>query len=149
VSFEVYKTCCLCFFDEFSIHVFVTCNERNIHQRTGSRLYCAFEEFALIQEIIEDLGFLDVSSLHFLQSAHSFEPFEDFAAYIDAVSVRCVVQGTCICMCLICKHGWCSRKDILCDEVFADDDDYHTCRSDIFLDTTVDDAVFGYIYRLR
>ena len=52
-------------------------------------------------------------------------------------------------MCLISKHGWGSRKNILCDQILTDDHDNHTCRSDVLLNTAIDNTIFAYIHRLR
>ena len=41
------------------------------------------------------------------------------------------------------------QKNIVCDQVFTHDCDYHTCRTYIFLNTAVNDTIFGYIYRFR
>ena len=50
-------------------------------------------------------------------------------------------------MCLEFHHGRCSRQDIVGDQVVADNGDDHSGRSDVFLDTAVDDAVIGDIDR--
>ena len=52
-------------------------------------------------------------------------------------------------MCLISKHGWGSRKNILCDQVLTDDHDNHACRSNVLLNTAIDNTIFAYIHRLR
>ena len=59
------------------------------------------------------------------------------------------VKRTCVCLCFEFQHSRCSFQNIICDQIFADDGDYHTCRSDILLYTAIDDAIFGYINRLR
>ena len=67
----------------------------------------------------------------------------------DAVAVWSIVKRTCICLCFEFQHSRCSFQNIVCDQIFADNGDYHTCRSDILLYTAIDDAIFGYINRLR
>ena len=49
---------------------------------------------------------------------------------------------------LITKHGRCTGKHILSDQILTDDHDNHTCRSDIFLYAAIDHTVFCHIYRL-
>jgi len=44
-------------------------------------------------------------------------------------------------------HGRCSRQDIVGNQIVTDNGDDHSGRSDVFLDTAVDDAVIGDINR--
>ena len=106
------------------------------------------EKLAGIKEIVKDLCFLLVAFLHLFQTAHFLQPFENFTAYVDAICIRCIIKGTSVCMCLIGKHGRCSRKNIFCDQILADNGDYHTCRSDVLLNAAIDNTIFAYINRL-
>ena len=51
-------------------------------------------------------------------------------------------------MSLVGEHGRCTWKDILSDQIFTNDHDHHSRRSDIFLDSAVNDSVFTYVNRL-
>ena len=92
----------------------------------------------------------DVTSVISVTGAYAAETtaVENFTAYVDAICIRCIIKGTSICMCLIGKHGRCSRKNIFCDQILADNGDYHTCRSDVLLNAAIDNTIFAYINRL-
>ena len=136
-------------FYKFGIQLITACHKWYIHKRTVFLSYRTFEQFALIQVIIEQFGFLFVAFFHNFQSAHLFEPFKYLTADIDSVCRRCIVKRTCVCMCLVCKHSRCSRKYILCNQIFTDDRDNNTRWSDILLDSAIDETIFCHIYRLR
>ena len=149
MPFQVHQTGSGRFFYEFRVQILVAGYKRNIHQRAVLRYDGPFKELALIQKIIKKLCVLLIFLFHFFQAAHGLQPFEYLAAYIDAVSVRSIVQAACVRMGLVGQHGRRSRKGVLCDQILPDDHDDHTCRSDIFLYTAVYDSVFRDIHRLR
>ena len=149
MSFQIFKTRFFCLFYKFGIQLVTACHKWYIHKRTVFLFYRTFEQFALIQVVIEQFGFLFVAFFHNFQSAHLFEPFKYLTADIDSVCRRCIVKRACVCMCLVCKHGRCSRKYILCNQIFADDRDNNTRWSDILLDSTIDETIFCHIYRFR
>ena len=45
------------------------------------------------------------------------------------------------------QHSRRSRQNILGDQVFPDNGDYHACRADIFLYSAIQNAVFAHLYR--
>ena len=95
------------------------------------------------------MAFFSFAFFHSFQTALFFKPFEDFAADVDAVAWRCIVQGSGICLCFVFKHGRSAFHDIVADQILTDDDDDYAGRSDIFLNAAVDHAVFCNIHRLR
>ena len=72
-----------------------------------------------------------------------------FSANIDSVCRRSVVERIRICMRFVFQHRRCAWKHIFCDQVFPDNHDHNTCRSDIFLYASIDHSIFCDIYRLR
>ena len=147
MSFQILKSSFFCFLNEFCIQICIACHEWYIHKRTIFRDNSSFEQFALIKEIIKNFCFPFVAFFHYFKSAHLLKPFEDFTTDIDSVCRWCIIKRFCICMCLICKHCRCSRENILCDQIFTDDCDHYTSRSDIFLNSTINHCIFCYIYR--
>ena len=149
MTLQILQSCLFCLFDKFCIQFRITCNKRYIHKRTGFFFHSTMEQFALIQEIIKNLCFFLIFFFHGLQTTLFFQPFEYFSADIDAITVRSIVQRIGICVCLIFHHGRSTRKYIICDQIFSYDSNYHTCRTYILLNSTVNNRIFAYVNRFR
>ena len=105
------------------------------------------EHFALIQVIVEDLCLSFISHFHGFQTALFLQPFEYLAADIDSVARRSIEERACLRLYIVAHDRRCLRKNVLADQVFPDDHDDNAGRSDIFLDASVDHAVFCDIHR--
>ena len=138
----------LSFPDKLCLEVLVADNERNVHEGTVFLADSALKQFALIKIIVEELCLFLIALLHGLQTAHLLDPLEYLAADIDAVGGRGIKEGIVVSLGLPLEHGGCARNDIVTDEVFTNDGDDDTCRSDILLHAAVHDGIFGDVYRL-
>ena len=80
--------------------------------------------------------------MHYFQAAHILQVLEYFSAAVDGPAVRSIVHTSVICMCLILEID---RKiiQIISDQVFPYDYDYHTGRSYVLLDTGIDQTIIA------
>ena len=149
VAFQVYKSCFCGCLDKFCIQLFVAGYKRNVHQRTVFFTTVPWNSWLSSRIIIENGCFFLIVCFHGFQAAHFLQPFEDLAAHVNAVAVRCVVQGSCICMGLDTSAWWAytgSTSSVIRSSRIMDNN--HTGRSDVFLHAAVDHAIFGHIHRL-
>ena len=107
------------------------------------------EQCALIKIIVKNLRFCLIALLHGCKTTHGFDPFKYLAAHINAVAVRRVIHGICICIRFKFHHSRCKRHYIVRDQILPDNGDDHTCRSDILLNATVNNTIIRYIDRFR
>ena len=78
---------------------------------------------------------------HRFQAALFLQPLEDQAAYIDIPARRRVVQAACIRMGLVSQHRRNLFGKFIRNQILAHDDNRHTGRTDILLNTAVKQAV--------
>ena len=149
MSLQIFQSGFFCFFHKFGIQIFVSCHKWNIHQRTVFFLHGSFEQLTFVQKIVQQFSFLFIFLFHRRKAAHLLQPLKHFSANIDSVCRRSVVERIRICMRFIFQHRRCAWKHIFCDQVFPDNHDHNTCRSDIFLYASIDHSIFCDIYRLR
>ena len=101
------------------------------------------EHLGGIQEVIDDLGLLDIALVHLLETADALEVLEHLAAAVNRPAVRGVVHGIVLGVGVVAHVDGHLGIEILADEVLADDGDDHTGRADVLLHARIDHAVIA------
>ena len=138
-------------FTNLASRFFVSCYKRNIHQgavffNNGSleQLDSDPENHKVILLSFHCLSFIAVKSAHFL------EPFEYFAANVNAICRRCIVQEIIASACVLyCSIVGVPGSTSSANQVLTNNDDNSTGRSDVLLNSTIDNTVFCHINRFR
>ena len=143
VALEVIVTGSLSSGDDFGVELGRIGDEGDIHEGTELGLNGAMEHLGGIQEVIDDLGLLDVALMHDLETADALEVLEHLAAAINRPAVRGVVHGVVLGVGVIAHVDGHLGIEILADEVLADDGDDHTGRADVLLHARIDHAVIA------
>ena len=131
------------FFHELRFELFVAAfdAERDVHQRTGGGIHRTCVERAGVDGGVQFRGLLFVLLLHGDETAVGDQPVGDEADHVDAERARRVEQGTFVDVRRVAQHGR-NRRRATGRQVFADDDDSRSGRTDVLLGTGEDDTEF-------
>ena len=88
-------------------------------------------------------------SLHSLKTAHFLYPLEYLAADIDSIARRCVIKRICVSLSFPLEHCRCALENVVSDKIFSDDSNNNAGRTNVLLNTAVNNAVLCYVNRLR
>jgi len=106
------------------------------------------EHLALIEEVIQRFRFFDINLVHRFQTADFLQVFEDLTADVDRPTVGGVVERVIRVMDIVAQVGRDLLIQISADEIFADDDNRETGRTDILLNAAVNQTVVADVHRL-
>ena len=71
-------------------------DEGDVHQAAHRGFHGTGEEFGLVQEIVHDLGFLDIAAVDLFETADGLEILEYLTAAIDGPAVGSVIERTAV-----------------------------------------------------
>ena len=104
------------------------------------------EQLRLVEALIEQVCFGFVACLNPFDAAVGFQPAQGQQGSIDGQYGRGVEHRAAVNMRLVVQH----RRDVtahLSEARLLDDDERHTCRSEVLLRTAVDDVVLAHVNR--
>ena len=124
--------------------------EGNVGDGAANGLRGAMEQFAVLEQVVEQVGFGPVSFGHGGKSAGLLDPVEHLAAHVDAKGVGRVEHGALGGLGLKVHVLRRLRKGgAVCDEVVAHDDHGHARGAGVFLRACVNEPVALNVERLR
>ena len=117
--------------------------EGNVHQ--GAVLFpdSGSEEFAPVQETVQNGGLFRVALCHGLQTAVVQQILEHLAAAVDGPAVGGIIKGVGVSVGLVAEIGGDEFRQILPDQILPDDDNGHAGGADVLLDAGPDQTVFA------
>ena len=146
VSLEVRHAVCGAFFYELGVKLLIRSVEAHVHDGTAFGRNACCIEIAGIEIVIEKLCFFEVALFHDLEAADAEQPIHNKLADVDRPAGRRVVHRAVLGRERIVTKRGCERQ-VVAEQVFADDDDSETGRCDILLSSGIDHAELGYVDR--
>ena len=134
--------------DELLVQGVVLQNEGHVHEGAVLFAHRSNVEIGAVEVVVQDGRLLLVELLDALKATLSLEPLEDLAANVNGVARRRVEHGALVGLGFVLEHGGNELRQVVADQILADDDDGGTGRADVLLDAAVDKAVLLNVDRL-